>query len=298
MDIAEEWLGSFLDYLSVERGLSGNTISAYRRDIAKFIGYLKKKNISIEKAVRGHINAFMFELKDKGMSASSISRNLVAIKMFYRFLVGERLIKKDITDVIESPKLWKRLPEVLSIGEVERLLNKPDLKRWLGVRDKASLELAYATGMRVSELINLNIQDLNMDIGFVRCKGKGGKERIVPMGRVASESINRYLQKVRPLLIKKRQGTQRLFLTRLGRGMSRQNFWKIIKKYARLSGIKKTITPHTLRHSFATHMLERGANLRVVQEMLGHADIVTTQFYTHIDKSRLKSIHQKYHPRP
>ena len=296
--MCNEWLEEFINYLSVERGLSENTIVAYRRDLVKFIGYLEEKQKTIDGATRSNISDFMLALKDQGLSANSITRNLVSIKMFYRFLTGERLIKKEITEVMESPKLVKKLPEALSIEEVEKMLNKPDLKEWTGIRNKACLELAYATGMRVSELVNLSIQDLNMDAGFTRCKGKGNKERVIPLGRMAIEAIQKYLKDVRPKLARKHQDTGILFLTRFGRRMTRQNFWKIIKKYARLSGMKKDVTPHTLRHSFATHMLEGGADLRVVQEMLGHADIATTQIYTHIDKNRLKSIHQKFHPRP
>jgi integrase/recombinase XerD len=238
----------------------------------------------------------MFQ-KDKHLSANSISRSLVAIKTFHRFLTRERHIKEDVTNVLDSPRLWKNLPETLSVSEVEEIIKTPNTRNWLGLRDKAILELMYATGLRVSEIVNLNIDSINMDVGFLRCIGKGNKERIVPIGEQARKALVRYLSRAR-VKIKNAQSSNTLFLSRLGKGISRQSFWKMIKKYTRIAGIKKDITPHTLRHSFATHLLERGADLRVVQEMLGHSDISTTQIYTHINKERLKSIHHQFHPRP
>lgn len=294
-DLVEE----FLDYLSVERGLSDNTISAYRSDLCKYVDYLEKnkKRLHIDEVDRSDIRDYMMFQKDKGLTANSISRNLVAIRVFHRFLQRERYMKDDVTSVLDTPKLWKRLPDTLSLSEVEEILKKPNLRNWMGIRDKAALELMYATGVRVSELVNLEIGNVNLDIGFIRCIGKGNKERIVPIGRQAQYALRRYIDKVRPRLLKG-NSAKSLFLSRLGRKISRQSFWKMIKRYTRLAGIKKDITPHTLRHSFATHLLERGADLRIVQEMLGHADISTTQIYTHINKERLKSIHHKYHPRP
>jgi integrase/recombinase XerD len=291
-------LDEFLNYLSVERGLSANTITSYRTDLAHFIGYLDAKGIKdIAKAKRSDITDYMMGLKGKGISSNSISRALVAIKMFYKFLVQERFVKDDVAGVLESPKLIRPLPNVLSMQEVDKLLAAPDLKDWIGIRDKAALELMYATGMRVSELVNLAVEGLNLDVGFIKCKGKGDKERIVPIGRKAKEAVARYIERVRPKLLKKRQDSH-LFLSRLGKRVSRQSFWKMIKRSAKAARIKKEITPHTLRHSFATHLLERGADLRVVQEMLGHSDIATTQIYTHINKERLKTIHRQFHPRP
>lgn len=240
----------------------------------------------------------MFTLKDSGLSASSIARNLAAIKVFYRFLVRERILKADPSGLLESPKLWKKIPDVLSIEEVEDLLRACDLHQTQGVRDRAILELMYATGLRVSEAVNLKVQDVNFDAGFLRCIGKGSKERIVPLGREAVISVKRYLEKARPKLAKNAGDDPILFLSRLGKRISRQSFWKLIKYYARRARLKKELKPHTLRHSFATHLLSRGADLRSVQEMLGHADISTTQIYTHIDKNRLKLIHKTYHPRP
>jgi integrase/recombinase XerD len=294
-----ELVEEFLDYLAVERGLSNNTVAAYRADLYKYVTYMqeKKRRLHMEEVTRPDIRDYMMALKDKGLSSNSVSRNLVAIKVFHRFILREKYIKEDVTSVLDSPKLWKHLPESLSVSEVEDILKRPNLRNWMGVRDKAALELLYATGVRVSELANLKLDNVNLDVGFVRCIGKGNKERIVPIGSKAKESLGRYLQRIRPKLVKE-ASVNFLFLSRLGRSISRQSFWKIIKKYTRLAGIKKDITPHTLRHSFATHLLERGADLRVVQEMLGHADISTTQIYTHINKERLKAIHHKYHPRP
>ena len=295
----QELIDEFINYLSVERGLAKNTLYAYRKDLQKFINYIKPKGItSMKRITRDHIVNFSMRLKDKGLSTNTISRNLAAIKSFYRFLVLERYIDDNITSVLDSPKLWKRLPEVLRLDEVERILKKPNLKNWLGIRDKAALELMYATGMRVSEIVNLKIEDLHLDAGFIKCRGKGEKERIIPVGKEATKAINRYLEKVRPELLKKGKISGNLFITRLGGKMTRQTFWKMIKKYLKETRIKKRVSPHTLRHSFATHLLERGADLRVVQEMLGHANISTTQIYTHINKERLKFIHTKYHPRP
>lgn len=288
----------FLNYLSIERGLAENTISSYRRDLNKYIEYLEQNNISsFSKTKRSNITNFMYHLKDKGLNSNSISRALVAIKVLYRFLVNERYLKDDITSVINSPKLWRRLPEVLSKEEVDRLLASPNLKTRFGIRDKAAMELMYATGMRVSELTNLKLNDLNLDMSFVKCTGKGQKERIIPFGTYAVRALVRYIEKARPGFLKQ-EDRPCLFLTRLGKKMSRQTFWRTIKTYTKKSKILKDIAPHTLRHSFATHLLERGADLRTVQEMLGHSDISTTQIYTHINKERLKQIHRKYHPRP
>jgi len=287
----------FLTYLSAEKGLAKNTLESYRRDVDKFVKYLDGRKISSPKEVtRKEITDFMFELKQSGLGSASISRNLVSIKLLFRFLTRERLISSDVTAVVESPRLWKTLPDTLSEDEVVRLLNAPDVRSADGLRDKAMLELLYASGLRVSELVSLKVTDLNLDIGFLRCLGKGSKERIVPVGSKAAGYIRSYLEKVRPRQLKELITTE-LFLTRLGRGFSRQQVWTLIKGYTGAAGIKKCVTPHTLRHSFATHLLAHGAELRMVQEMLGHADISTTQIYTHVDKDRLKSIHKQFHPR-
>lgn len=293
-----ELIEEFLSYISVERGMAKNTLSSYKRDLMRFSKFLGSEKIdSVDKVSRQMITSFMMAEKDRGLSSNSISRELACIKSFFKFLASENRIKEDVAGIIESPKLWKRLPSTLSLDEVEDLLKAPNLKDVMEIRDKACLELMYATGMRVSELVNLRMNDLNMDVGFVKCFGKGSKERIVPFGRKARGSLLMYLDRSRPKFLKNKVSNF-LFLRRGGKPMSRQTFWKIIKKYVRQAGIKKKVTPHSLRHSFATHILERGADLRVVQEMLGHADISTTQIYTHISKDRLKSIHQKFHPRP
>lgn len=295
----EDLIEQFLNFLLVERGLAANTISSYRVDLIKFISFLKRSYIeSIDRVKKDVLTKYLLYLKDGGLSTNSISRNLAAIKTFYRFLINEGYVKENVAGVLESPKLWKKLPNTLSVEEVDRLLNAPDSRGWRGLRDKASLELLYATGMRVSEIVGIRVNNLNMDVGFIKCVGKGSKERIIPLGKRAKEAIKKYMEKSRTKLLKGRDQDNSLLLTRLGRRMSRQNFWKMIKFYARQAKIKKVISPHILRHSFATHLLERGADLRIVQEMLGHSDISTTQIYTHINKERLKSIHHKYHPRP
>lgn len=294
-----ELIDSFLNYLSVERSLSKNTILAYGRDLNKYLAYLENSQInSLPQTSRKDISDFMFILKDKGLTATSIARNLAAIKVFYRFLVRERILTEDPSSLLDSPKLWKRIPDALSLKEVEDLLKCPSLREVQGMRDRAILEVMYATGIRVSEAVNLKVSDINLDVGFLRCMGKGSKERIVPLGKEAITALKRYLEKARPKLLKKSSSEAILFLSRLGKRISRQSFWKLIKLYAKKARIKKDIKPHTIRHSFATHLLERGADLRSIQEMLGHADISTTQIYTHIDKNRLKLIHKTYHPRP
>lgn len=294
----EEFIREFMDFISVERGLSKNTLESYGRDLLKYAQYLKKCGITdLNKVRRPQIQDFLMSLKDSKLNASSIARNLVAIKVFHRYLTSQRILKEDVTSVIETPKLWKTLPDVLDEKEVEAILDSPNTRLKQGLRDKAMLELMYATGMRVSELVNLKSTDLHMDMGFVRCLGKGQKERIIPVGSKAKEALEKYLLKARPKFIKKGESAS-LFLTRLGKPMSRQSFWMVIKHYVKDAKIKKRVTPHTLRHSFATHLLQNGADLRIVQELLGHANISTTQIYTHINKERLKQIHQKFHPRP
>ncbi|MDD5730179.1 MAG: site-specific tyrosine recombinase XerD [Candidatus Omnitrophica bacterium] len=294
----QELIEAFLNYLSVERGLSQNTIVSYRKDLFFFGDYLKGCSIdNFSKAGRNDISNFMFYEKDKGLGVNSISRRLAAIRMFFRFLVRERILKADPTALIDSPKLFKKIPETLSFEEVEALLSQPNIKNKQGVRDKAILETLYATGMRVSEVVHLKKDDVNLEVGFLRCIGKGNKERVIPLGKKAVAAINRYLEVTRPYLTKGKE-SEFLFLNRFGTKISRQSLWKIIKRHAKSARIKKPIKPHILRHSFATHLLERGADLRSVQEMLGHSNISTTQIYTHINKDRLKTIHRLFHPRP
>jgi len=287
----------FLDHLSIERGLSQNTLSAYQGDLERYFRYLEKKGLSLEKVGKEEIRSFMIAEKERGLSARSISRRLVTLRTFHRFLFGEKVLKEDPTALLESPKLWRKLPDVLTVEEMNRLLAIPAGRHWMALRDRAFLEILYAAGLRVSEAASLRLEDLHLDVGFLRCLGKGGKERIVPLGRQAIQSVRHYLDRGRPRIARGKDKNF-LFLSRLGRRLSRQSLWKIIQKSARSARLKKRITPHTLRHSFATHLLEGGADLRVVQEMLGHSDISTTQLYTHVDRGRLKAIHEKYHPRP
>lgn len=294
----KELIDTFLNYLSVERGLARNTIISYREDLNSYMDFIVRQKINaLAKITKNDIINFMLSQKDKGVSVNSIARRLAAVRMFHRFLTRERILKSDPTVLIDSPKLWKKIPDTLSLNEVDALIAQPDIRDKQGIRDKAVLETLYATGMRVSEAVNLRADNVNLDIGFLRCIGKGNKERVIPLGKKAINSIQRYLKISRPHFLKKKE-SEFLFLNRFGKKISRQSLWKIIKRYARQARIKKPIKPHTLRHSFATHLLERGADLRSVQEMLGHANISTTQVYTHINKDRLKTIHRMFHPRP
>jgi integrase/recombinase XerD len=294
----QELVETFLSYLTVERGLARNTIDSYRKDLLCYWDYLHLRRIeSLSKTDKEVITDFMSSQKDKGLSSNSIARRLAAIKSFYRFLVRERILKSDPTNLMETPKLWKKIPETLSVEEVEKLIMQPDVRNRTGIRDRAILDILYSTGMRVSEAVGLKLDSVNFDIGFVRCIGKGNKERIVPLGKQARLILKKYLEVARPEFLKKKTSDS-LFLNRSGGKISRQSLWKIIKKYARTARIKKPICPHILRHSFATHLLEGGADLRSVQEMLGHSDISTTQIYTHINKDRLRAIHKMFHPRP
>jgi len=291
------FIEEFINFLAVERGLADNTLLAYRRDLNKYSSYLAKKGIKGAKQVkREHISDFMYDQKKKGLSANSICRSLAAIKMFHRFLVRERLVAEDPTHLVDTPKIWKRVPDVLATAQIESMINAVKGKGWQAVRDKAILELFYASGMRVSELLNLKLDNVNLELGYVRCMGKGSKERIIPIGRRACDAVGKYCQTARKKLVKDKT-TMVLFLSRLGKKISRQSIWKIIKNCAKKANIKTEIKPHTLRHSFATHLLEHGADLRSVQEMLGHSDISTTQIYTHVDRERLKTIHKQFHPR-
>lgn len=285
----------FLNYLSVEKGLAQNTLDAYCQDLMRYDLFLKKEKVSDwGKVSRTHILKFLNAESKRGLESSSIARGLVSVKLFHRFLTKERYVPADITSVLESPKLWKKLPHFLTAQEMDSVLKVPDLKTPGGIRDQALLECLYATGMRVSELTELTMENVYLDNKFVKCRGKGDKERLVPLGSVAISACQVYLTKVRSKLKPK---TTHFFLNQRGGGLSRQFVWQLIKKYAKRAGITKTITPHTFRHSFATHLLERGADLRVVQELLGHSDISTTQIYTHVSGNRLKSVHAKFHPR-
>ncbi|MDP8298883.1 MAG: site-specific tyrosine recombinase XerD [Candidatus Tantalella remota] len=292
----KDLIDNFIFFLEVERGVSNNTVISYRCDLGKFSEYLGKKKKDVIDVTREDIVTFLMQLKDSELSSSSIARNLAALKTFWKFLVAEQIVKENVAAVVETPRTWKNIPDVLNREEVEKLLSAPPNKGWMGVRDRAILELMYAAGLRVSEVKDLKKTSVNLDAGFVKCMGKGGKERIVPIGKVAEKAIDRYIRTSRVKLNKKTEDDH-LFLSRLGKMISRQSLWKMIQKYATQSGIKKHITPHTLRHSFATHLLEGGADLMGVQEMLGHADISTTQVYTHVNKEKLRKIHKEFHPR-
>ena len=290
-------LESFLDYISLERGLSINTRKAYADDIRQFLDELTAKGVSsLNQVNRKQILDHLMAMKARDMSTNSISRHLVSIKVFFRYLQQEGLLDKNVTDTMDSPKLWKILPDTLSEKEVDLLLRAPDMRKPLGVRDRAILEMFYASGLRVSELANLQLSDLHIDDGYIRVIGKGRKERVIPIARDSSNILECYLGEVRPLLCENPH-LQNVFVTKRESGLCRQRLWQIIKKYTKDAGIMKNVTPHTLRHSFATHLLANGAPLRVIQEMLGHADIATTQIYTHVNPERLKSIHQQFHPR-
>ena len=289
------YLESFLDYLRVEKGLSANSIDAYKHDLVKYLRFLEGRNIKINKIVRKNIVDFLFSLRAK-LSVNSISRNLSSIKNFHKFLLREKVTLSDPSDLIEAPKLGKKIPEVLTFSEVMRILKSPNFRNYRGLRDKAVLELMYATGLRVSEVSGLRLIDLNLEVGFIKCKGKSSKERIVLLGSSAVKFLRRYIEESRGKFLKTRTSAY-LILAQGGKALSRQSIWKMIKKMARKSGIRKKITPHTLRHSFATHLLEGGADLRSVQELLGHCSITTTQIYTHINRRRLKEVFDRYHPR-
>ena len=290
-------LMNFINYLTVEKGLAKNTLESYHRDLRSFKVFLQQTGVgSFQETTRGNIVSFMLNLQNNGKAKATLSRNLASIRSLYHYLIQEKIIAEDPCVELESPKLEKRLPKVMTTQEVELLLDQPDLLQVTGVRDKAMLEVIYATGIRVSELMSLNVADINSEAGFIRCIGKGSKERIIPLGSVAILNVEKYIKLSRPKLIR-HTGEIALFVNQHGKRLTRQGFWKILKKYVRETGINKEITPHTLRHSFATHLLENGADLRSVQEMLGHADISTTQIYTQVSKRKLRDIYEKTHPR-
>ena len=295
----ERALEHFIGYLSLERGLVKNSVLAYRSDLSDFIAYLKARSISSYMAVtRDDIIDYLSDCKDRGMEVATLARRLVAIKVFFRYLFQERIIGADITDVMDSPKLWRILPEFMSSREVEALMNvyAVNAKDFLAIRNRAILEVLYACGLRVSEVASLNVSSVNAENGVIRVLGKGSKERIVPVGHLAVQALRRYLTKSRPNLLRS-PDEPTLFLSQRGRKLNRERIWAIIKEAALQAGIMKNIHPHTLRHSFASHLLENGADLRVIQEMLGHADIATTQIYTHVDQRQLLAVHKKFHPR-
>ncbi len=289
---------SFRDHLQFERGLSARTLEAYDRDVRRLIDFLKARGIDRPgEAAAQDLHDFVYHLKDLGLQPTSIRRNISAIRTYYGFLLAEGIAVADPSDRVELPKTWRRLPDVLSQKDIEKLIEAPDVSDRLFWRDRAMLEFAYASGVRVSELTGLALRDLSLEDGFATVFGKGSKERMVPMGRSAISALGTYLREVRPRLARSNAADGMVFLNGRGTPLSRMGVWKILQKHVKRAGIRKRVTPHTLRHSFATHLLEGGADLAAVQEMLGHADISTTQIYTHIDREYLRESHRKYHPR-
>jgi len=287
----------YLHFLAVERGASLNTLEAYSRDIRQFLEFAEASGVASSLAVNpGHVTAFLGELRGQGHSSATVNRKLAAIRGFYKYLLREARVEENPLDRVETARTWMRLPGTLSRDEMETLLAQPPEATPAGVRDRAMLELLYATGIRVSELATLTLNRVNRQMGFLVTVGKGRKERIVPVGRSALGWLGRYIEQARPVFLKKKTSTA-LFLNRSGERFTRQGLWKLIKKYAKMAGLERKVHPHTFRHSFATHLLEGGADLRSVQVMLGHTDISTTQIYTHVTRERLKEIHRKYHPR-
>lgn len=293
---SDNLIDRFIHYLRVERGLADNTIQAYSRDLSRLAEFLLGRGLAVSDASRDDLSAHVIELGGR-LSPRSVSRNISSLKMFYRFLAGEGLIPRNPARLLDTPRLARRLPGVLSRSDVETLLAQPDPSAPVGQRDLAMLEILYATGLRVSELVRLRVQGLNQEGGFVRTFGKGAKERLVPVGNKALTAVRTYVAGGRPRLLKGRQ-SDFLFVSARGGPLTRQGFWKLIKQYGRRAGIATPLTPHTLRHSFASHLLEGGADLRSVQVMLGHADISTTQIYTHVTRDKLRKVHEECHPRP
>jgi integrase/recombinase XerD len=290
-------ISSFLTHVRVEKGLASNTVAAYRRDLLKFNSFAQKRKLELEVITRDDLVDFLAGLYRQKLESKSVARHLVSLRNFFRFAQIQELILADPSVNLESPKVRRSLPGYLRLEEVERLLAQPDAKTALGLRDRAMLEVLYSAGLRVSELIGMRVTDLDSIVGCVRCVGKGDKERIVPVGKKALSMVEKYLHDARPKLIRKAENSPTLFVNRRGAALSRVGVWKILSAYGRRAGLRVPLTPHTLRHSFATHLLERGADLRSVQLMLGHADISTTQIYTHVVEERLKQIYKAHHPR-
>lgn len=289
-------LNGFLTYLMIDRGLSLNTKENYERDLKSYLSFIKQQSVEqLNQIEREQIQLYLIELYERGLNTKSVARHLSAIRAFHQYLIIEKVCVKNPCDLIESPKLTRDLPEILSIEEVDALLESFKQDTPGDLRNRAMVELLYASGLRVTELLNLRLEDLHLSMQFIKCQGKGNKERIVPIGEVAAEVLDLYLTIARPKLLKK--PTDVLFLNRFGEMMTRQGFWKILKKQAQLAGITKELSPHKLRHSFATHLIENGVDLRLVQEMLGHSDIATTQIYTHISKDHLRGVFERAHPR-
>ncbi len=296
-NVMQNELHMFLHYLRLERGLSDNTVAAYESDLKQWLSIFCERGITqLRQIERLHIIWVLAQMPEFGYKSATVFRKMAALRAFLKYLVAEGLLSVNPAEDMEMPKKGHRLPQVLSLKEVESLLTAPDPHKPLGNRDRSLLEMLYATGMRVSEVIGLHVADLDMQQGLVRCMGKGEKERVVPVGDQALEAVHAYLLHSRPVLLGQ-TNCRLLFVNRRGRPLTRQTVWKLVKQYARQAGLKEEITPHTLRHSFATHLLENGADLRAVQEMLGHTDIVTTQIYTHLTRKALKNIYNLAHPR-
>lgn len=289
-------LQRFLDHVMVEKGLSDNTLAAYGRDLGQFVALLEKNGQDVESVDADSVTAFTAWMDRKQLAPASIARKLSAVKSFLRYLYGENILDNDIAGFVENPHSGRRLPKILTKDEILLLLAQPDCSTPTGMRDKAMLEVLYASGLRVSELVNLRVEEVNLKVGFIRCLGKGGKERVVPLGKVAIDYVERYLASGRLKLL--RGGRSEYLFISLRKGpMTRVCFWQLIKKHAAAAGIRKAINPHVLRHSFATHLLEGGADLRSIQEMLGHASVATTEIYTHVTSERLKEVYKSSHPR-
>ena len=295
--MTRDWLGEFKVYLQVEKGLSANSVSAYGTDLRKLKEFAGRQATDLPGIDQQTLEGFIQDLHMQGISARSVARAIAAVRAFFRFLMTHRVVTGDPTEHISAPRALSRLPRFLNRNDVERLLAAPDASSPGGIRDRAMLEVLYASGLRVSELVGLTIAQVNLELGLVTCMGKGSKERVVPLGDTAVASVREYLSRGRPQLLRAHK-TSHLFLARTGARMTRQSFWKAIRRHALRAGITARITPHVVRHSFATHLLENGADLRSVQVMLGHSDISTTQIYTHVTRERLKQIYSRYHPRP
>jgi integrase/recombinase XerD len=294
----QELLTKYFNYLLIERGIAQNTLESYGRDLRRFVLFVhgEKRLANLNEVTPEVITEYLVRIRDEGLAANSMNRSLAALRGFYKYLLREKIIKENPLANIELAKVWMKLPDTVSKEEMTAILAQPGTQSNPAVRNTAMLELLYATGIRVSELINLTMNSVNWQVGFLIVMGKGSKERIVPVGKVAYDCVRRYVDEVRPKLMEKKS-TDVLFLNRFGRKFSRQGFWKIVVGYAKQAGLQKKVYPHTFRHSFASHLLEGGADLRTVQVMLGHSDISTTQIYTHITRERLKEVHEKYHPR-
>lgn len=297
--IGQEALAEYIIYLKIERGLSANTVISYKRDIEKYLTFLTEKKITqLDEVSRFEILDFLQTLRQSGAADNSIIRMVSSLRKFHQYLKRESIVSDDPMQLIDTPKKASTLPKAISPQAVEQLLEAPDTTTPLGVRDRTILELMYATGLRISELVNLKLSDMHLTMGFIQTMGKGEKERIIPLGEIASQWLDHYLDGARVYLQDQSAETSEyVFLNSRGKGLSRQGIWKKVKQLALEAGIDQNVTPHTLRHSFATHLLENGADLRMVQELLGHADISTTQIYTHITKTRLKQVYSDYHPR-